>query len=84
MTTKFSQQVSRVKTIRRGDADFMLRDGIVSCPRAGFEISKSCPKEWRQILMQAIDFDWIKPVAHVMDSELMWDRLSEQSNETVS
>jgi len=84
MTTKFSQQVSRVKTIRQGEADFMLQDGIVSCPRAGFEISKSCPKEWRQILMQAIDFDWIKPVAHVMDSELMWDRLSEQSNETVS
>jgi len=84
MTTKFSPQVSRVKTIRQGEADFMLQDGIVSCPRAGFEISKSCPKEWRQILMQAIDFDWIKPVAHVMDSELMWDRLSEQSNEIVS
>ena len=84
MTTKFSQQVSRVKTIRQGEADFMLQDGIVSCPRAGFEISQRCPKEWRPILMQAIDFGWIKPVAHVMDSELMWDRLREQSNETVS
>ena len=84
MTTKFSPQVSRVKTIRRGDADFMLRDGIVSCPRAGFEISKSCPKEYRQILMQSMSHGWIKPVAHVMDSELMWDRLSEHYDETVS
>jgi hypothetical protein len=84
MTTKFSQQVSRVKTIRQGETDFMLRDGIVSCPRAGFEISTRCPKEYRQILMQAMSHGWIKPVAHVMDSELMWDRLSEQSNETVS
>jgi len=78
------KHISRIKTIRRGEADFMLQDGIVSCPRAGFEISQRCPKEWRPILMQAIDFDWIKPVAHVMDSELMWDRLREQSNEIVS
>ena len=84
MTTKFSQQVSRVKTIRRGEADFMLRDGIVSCPRAGFEIGRGCPKEYRQILMQAMSHGWIKPVAHVMDSELMWDRLSEHYDETVS
>lgn len=84
MTTKFSQQVSRIKTIRRGEADFMLQDGIVSCPRAGFEISKSCPKEYRQILMQSMSHGWIKPVAHMMDSELMWDQLREQSNETVS
>ena len=84
MTAKFSQQVSRIKTIRRGEADFMLQDGIVSCPRAGFEISKSCPKEYRQILMQAMSHGWIKPVAHMMDLELMWDRLSEHYDETVS
>ena len=84
MTTKFSQQVSRVKTIRRGEADFMLRDGIVSCPRAGFEIGRGCPKEYRQILMQSMSHGWIKPVAHVMDSELMWDRLREHYDETVS
>ena len=84
MTTKFSQQVSRIKTIRWGEADFMLQDGIVSCPRAGFEISKSCPKEYRQILMQSMSHGWIKPVAHMMDSELMWDRLSENYDETVS
>jgi len=84
MTTKFSQHISRVKTIKQGEADFMLQDGIVNCPRAGFEISQRCPKEYRQILMQAMSHGWIKPVAHVMDSELMWDRLSEQSNETVS
>ena len=78
------KHISRIKTIRRGEADFMLQDGIVSCPRAGFEISKSCPKEYRQILMQSMSHGWIKPVAHMMDSELMWDRLSEHYDETVS
>ena len=76
MTTKFSQQVSRIKTIRRGEADFMLQDGIVSCPRAGFEISKSCPKEYRQILMQAMSHGWIKPVAYMTERELLISGLS--------
>ena len=84
MAMKFTQHISRIKTIRRGEADFMLQDGIVSCPRAGFEISNRCPKEYRQILMQAISHGWISPVAQVMDSELMWDRLREQNNEIVS
>ena len=78
------KHISRIKTIRRGEADFMLQDGIVSCPRAGFEISQRCPKEYRQILMQSMSHGWIKPVAHVMDSELMWDRLREHYDETVS
>jgi hypothetical protein len=83
MTTKFSQHISRVKTIKQGEADFMLRDGIVSCPRAGFEISEKCPAEYQKILYECWGNGWIKPVAHVMDSELMWDRLSEQYDETV-
>ena len=75
MTTKFSQQVSRVKTIRRGDADFMLRDGIVSCPRAGFEISNNCPAEYKSIFITAINAGWLKPVAHVYGKELTMDAL---------
>ena len=84
MAMKLTQHISRIKTIRSDEADFMLRDGMMISPRAGFEINQRCPREYRQILRECIDNGWIKPVAHVMDSELMWDRLSEQSNETVS
>ena len=84
MAMKLTQHISRIKTIRAGEADFMLQDGMMISPRAGFEINQRCPLEYRQILRECIDNGWIKPVAHVFDSELMWDRLSEQSNETIS
>ncbi len=66
---------TNIRTIRHTDAKFMLNDGIVICPRAGFEISEKCPTEYRQILMQCIDFGWIKPVAHVYGKELSMDAL---------
>ena len=33
-----------IKTIRKDDPDFMIVNGIVMAPRAGFEISNDCPK----------------------------------------
>lgn len=84
MFMRITDHVSHIKTIRPGESDFFLRDGMVICPRAGFEVNQQCPKEYRLILAECINNGWIKPVAHMMDSELMWDRLREQSNETVS
>lgn len=74
MTYKLHQ--SRLRTIRQGDQDFMLEDGFVRAPRAGFHILPECPREYRLIITECIDKGWIKPVATVYDNELMWDRLS--------
>jgi hypothetical protein len=66
---------SKIKTIRQGDTKFTLTDGFVTCPRAGFEISQSCPAEYKSIFVTAINAGWIKPVAHVYGKELTMDAL---------
>jgi len=72
---KISTRTSNIKTIRQGDAKFMLTDGLVTCPRAGFEISKNCPAEYKSIFITAIQAGWLKPVAHVYGKELTMDAL---------
>lgn len=66
---------SKIRTIRQGDSDFMLTDGVVTCPRAGFEISNNCPAEYKSIFITAIKAGWLKPVAHVYGKELTMDAL---------
>ena len=66
---------SKIRTIRQGDSKFMLNDGIVVCPRAGFEISENCPAEYKSIFVTAINAGWLKPVAHVYSKELTMDAL---------
>lgn len=66
---------SKISTIKQDNPKFMLRDGMVVCPRAGFEISKSCPDEYKSIFITAINAGWIKPVAYVYGKELTMDAL---------
>jgi len=64
-----------IRTIRPGDSKWLLDDGFVMSPRAGFEISRHCPDSYIAILQTAIDNDWITPVAHVYGKELTMDAL---------
>lgn len=68
----FVVKESCVRTIKQGDPNFYIRDGIVMAPRAGFEISNSCPNEYRSVISQAFNAGWIKPIANVTEQELMW------------
>ena len=43
-----------IKTIRKDDPDFMIDNGIVMSPRAGFEISNDCPRQYKLMIMEAI------------------------------
>ena len=72
-----STRQSQIRRIDRTDPRFMIHDTFVMVPRAGFEISKSCPGEYKSILMQAVNAGWIKPVAHVTERELIFMGLSE-------
>jgi hypothetical protein len=72
---KISTRTRNIQTIRQGDDKFMLQDGLMTCPRAGFEISQSCPAEYKSIFITAINAGWIKPVAHVYGKELTMDAL---------
>ena len=73
---KFIQQVSKIRTVRQGDSKFMLNDGLVICPRAGFEINEHCPREYRQIIAACIDQGWLQPVANVTERELIFAGLT--------
>ena len=75
----FISHKSSIKTIRQEDADFMIDDGMIYSPRAGFEISIHCPTGYREVIEQCVKNGWLKPVAHMHDHEYMWDKLKEQS-----
>jgi hypothetical protein len=70
---QLTSRTTNIRTIRQGDPKFTLIDGFVICPRAGFEISQSCPAEYKSIFITAINAGWIKPVAHVYGKELTMD-----------
>jgi hypothetical protein len=66
---------SKINTVKQGDPKFMLHDGMVVCPRAGFEINQQCPREYKLIIAECINNGWLKPVAHVYGKELTMDAL---------
>lgn len=66
---KLTVHQSKIRTIRQGDPLFTIVDGFVTANRAGFEIGLRCPDEYRSILIQAIDYGWIKPVAYMTAEE---------------
>jgi hypothetical protein len=76
---KLTTHKSNIRTIRQDSPDFRMVDGFTVVPRAGFEISQSCPAEYKSIFITAINAGWLKPVAHMRDYELMWDKLNEQA-----
>jgi hypothetical protein len=67
---------SSMRTLKPGDTGFVLNDGIILSPRAGFEINQHCPKAYKDIIAECLSNGWLQPVATVYDRELMWDRLS--------
>lgn len=72
---KITSKKSTIKTIRSNDKGFMISDGIIISPRAGFEINEHCPSEYRQIIDACIDRGWLLPVAHVKEQEYIWEVL---------
>ena len=68
---KFTTHQSQIRTIKQDDARFRIIDKFITCGRAGFEISKQCPREYRLILSECVDRGWIKPVAYMTERELL-------------
>jgi hypothetical protein len=64
------------KTLHQSDPDFSFSpDGIKIVPRASFEISNQCPREYRLIIADCINNGWLKPVAHMRDVEYTMELL---------
>ena len=74
MKTKITQ--TSLRTIKPGEPKWLIRDGFLVSPRAGFEISNSCPYEYRMVIDECLRNGWLKPVATVKDNELFWEEFS--------
>ena len=71
----YKTKTSSLRTIKMGEPKFLIGDGLVIAPRAGFEISNGCPREYRLIINECLANGWLKPVATIKDSELFWEEL---------
>lgn len=72
---KISGTKHEIKTIRQGDDNFMLTDGMIMYPRAMLHITPDCPPEIRTTIMWAVNNGHLKCVAHVRGKELTWEHL---------
>lgn len=68
---KYKTHKCQIKTLKPNDEQFIITDGIVKAPRAGFEINENCPNQYRQIIVACVDRGWLKPVAYMTEREMM-------------
>jgi len=73
----FTTTDKTIKTIRKDDPDYIIDNGIIMSPRAGFEISNDCPRQYKLMITEAIKNGWLKPVAYIKQSEFTWEKLGE-------
>lgn len=66
----------KIKTIKRGEPDFLITDGYLVTGRASLEINKECPAHIHYQILQAISYGWVTVQAHVPEQELVWENLS--------
>jgi hypothetical protein len=55
---------SNIKTIRPGDPDWIIVDGLTVSHRAGFEICGNTPYEYKLIITECMNKGWLRPIAH--------------------
>jgi hypothetical protein len=67
--------VNDVKPVRPGDPLWHIKSNFVITPRAGFEISPQCPKEYKDILAECMSNGWLNPVAYMRGTEATMEYL---------
>lgn len=73
-----SRHKSSIKTIKANHPAFIVTDGLITAPRAGFEINEKCPHEYRMIITECINRGWLLPVANITEKEFVIYGLSKE------
>ena len=60
----FSTEPTKIKTIRQGDPDWVITDGLMMAPRAGLEICGTCPDKYKLIITECMNQGWLRPIAY--------------------
>lgn len=76
----FITNPSKVREVRDSDGDFTIVDGMVVYPRAMLHVMPDCPSTIRSHIEWAVANGYLKAVAHVIDHELVWDKLSKPAD----
>jgi hypothetical protein len=63
---------SQIRTIRQEDPNFTIQDGVTIASRAGFEISNTCPRQYKLIIAECINKGWLQPIANLTERELIF------------
>ena len=74
----FTTPAKTFKTLRQDDPDFHMDNGIAVFPRAAIEISNKCPGQYKLMITEAVKHGWVQPVAYMLDSEYVWEKLNER------
>lgn len=69
--------MNKIKMILQDEPGFYITDGLMVSGRAGYIISGDCPPEYVRLIDHAWQQGWIKPVAHMLESEYVWEKLAE-------
>lgn len=69
---------STIKTIEPGDKMFKIHNGFMSSDRASIRIDPRCPRYVAEMVVDAYNSGWIKPVAHVTEKEYTLLGLSQE------
>lgn len=69
---------SQLRTIKPNDPRFIINDGLVISPRAGFHILPECPREYKLVIQDCIQRGWLQPVANVTERELLFIGLTQE------
>jgi hypothetical protein len=68
---------TKIRTIRQGDYDFFISDGVKLAPRAYIEVSDICPSNMKLMIHRAMADGYLKAVACVKEKEYVWEKLSD-------
>jgi len=77
MTIEAYSSGKKIKSIKQGDSNFYITDGMMTSGRAGYILSLDCPPEYIRIIDHAWQQGWLTPVAYMLESEYMWEKLGE-------
>lgn len=72
MSIIYNESKSMVHSIKPGDRNYMIQDGLMECPRAGIEITDECPPAWKEAIVKAYNNGYLKAFANVTERELLF------------
>lgn len=75
---KITSYKTSLRTIKPNDPRFIINDGLITSPRAGFHILPECPREYKLVIQECIHRGWLQPVANMTERELLFVGLSQE------